>query len=64
MVDYILPQNNIANVDETDFQGTSQYNITGMYYLSHKSPNNICVISGEPYEVDEGKTLQQNHARS
>ena len=64
MVDYILPQNNIANVDETDFQGTSQYNITGMYYLSHKSPNNICVISGEPYEVDEGKTLQQNHVHS
>lgn len=54
----ILPQNDVSNVDETDFEGSSVYNIIGMYYLSHKPPNNICVIYGEPYQKDNGKTLK------
>ena len=50
----IIPQNDVPNVDTTRFQGDSEYNIIGMYYLSHKEPHNLCVIYGEPYQPDNG----------
>lgn len=57
----LLPQNDVPNVDTTDFEGSSVYNVVGMYFLSHKPSNNICVIYGEPYKKDNGKTLKQEH---
>lgn len=66
----IIPQNDVANVDVTSFQGDSEFNIIGMYYLSHKEPHNLCVIYGEPYQPDHGigvniqvskKTSPQQH---
>jgi hypothetical protein len=57
----ILPQNNVANVDGTNFEGSSYFNIIGMHYLSHKPSNNVCVIWGEPYHIDHNKTTSPNH---
>ena len=57
----ILPQNKCANVDGTNFEGSSHFNIIGMYYLSHKPSNNVCVIWGAPYSVDESKSISTNH---
>lgn len=57
-----LPQNDVPSVDETDFEGSSTYNIIGMYYLSHKPSNNVCVIYGEPYKKkDNGKVIEKEH---
>ena len=57
----IIPQNGGPNFDTTEFEGTSIYNVIGMYYLSHMKPNNICVINGEPYEPDEGVNVEKSH---
>jgi len=59
--DIILPQNEVDDVEETDFEGSSVYNIIGMYYLSHKEPKNVCVIYGEPYRKDNGRTIKKEH---
>lgn len=61
--DIILPQNNVNDVEETDFEGSSVYNIIGMYYLSHKEPKNVCVIYGEPYRKDNARTIKKEHQR-
>jgi hypothetical protein len=53
--------NDVPNVDGTLFEGSSLYNIIGMYYLSHKPSNNICVIWGQPYQSDHKKTTSPKH---
>lgn len=60
----IIPQNDGPNFDTTEFEGTSIYNVIGMYYLSHIEPNNICVINGEPYEPDEGVNVEKGHVHN
>lgn len=57
----IIPQTGGPNYETTEFEGTSIYNVVGMYYLSHLKQNNICVISGEPYAPDEGLTIENGH---
>lgn len=58
---FILPQHGGPNVEGTAFEGTSIYNVVGMYYLSHTQPNDICVINGEPYTPDNSLTADSNH---
>jgi hypothetical protein len=57
----IIPQNDVRNVDGTNFEGSSYFNIIGMHYLSHKPSNNVCVIWGQPYHVDHQKTTSPKH---
>jgi len=57
----IIPQNKCQNVDGTSFEGSSYFNILCMYYLSHKPSNNVCVIWGAPYSVDESKSVSKHH---
>jgi hypothetical protein len=58
---FILPQHGGPNVEGTAFEGTSIYNVIGMYYLSHAQANDICVINGEPYIPDHSLTVDNNH---
>ena len=60
MTTFILPQNDCANVDTCKFEGSSFYNIVGMYYLSHKLPN-LCVVTGKPYEFDSTIKTNESH---
>lgn len=55
-----LPQAGGENVEFSPFEGTSIYNIIGMYYLSHL-PDKVCVISGQPFEVDKDISHDKSH---
>ena len=46
----IIPGNDeCENKDHTAFEGSSKFNVVAMYFASHFF-NNICVITGKPYE--------------
>jgi hypothetical protein len=57
----ILPQAGGKNQEYSPFEGTSIFNVIGMYYLSHLPSKDVCVINGEPYEPDEDIKHDDRH---